>query len=87
MTPQEKAKELVDKFSEYASEEGIQSGDKNLCAKECALIAVQEIIKELEQLSKPEYTIFVTSYEPLQTMQGYEKKDYWDEVKEEIEKL
>lgn len=75
MTPQEKAKELVDKFSEYASDEGIQSGDKNLCAKECALIAVEEILKEITDI---EYA-YITVYGAL--------KEYWKDVKQEIEKL
>ena len=45
MTPQEKAKELVDRFSfRIKTTECISNNSKN--AKECALIAVEELIKE-----------------------------------------
>jgi hypothetical protein len=43
MTPKEKAKELVDNFSNFTIQESWQS--KNYFAIECALIAVKEIIK------------------------------------------
>jgi hypothetical protein len=42
MTPQEKAVELVNKFSDYTVQESWQS--KNYFAIECALIAVDEIL-------------------------------------------
>lgn len=80
MTPEQKAKELVDAFSNYT---GIFRYD----AKFCALIAVEEIIKEIEQLRKPEYTTFIISYEEQITMDGYQKLSYWQQVKTEIEKL
>jgi len=41
MTPQEKAKELFDKFIQYAYD-GASSSEEN--AQECALIAVEEIL-------------------------------------------
>jgi hypothetical protein len=48
MTPKEKAKELVDKFTNLY--EGINLGlAKKHWAKQSALIAVDEIIKELER--------------------------------------
>ena len=70
-TAKEKAKELIDKYSNIE----IQIGGKydgyismDLCdAKECALIAVDEILDILNQLSL-EY-------------------EYWQEVKQEIYKL
>ena len=52
MTPKEKAKELVSKFSDYTVQESWQS--KNYFAIECALIAVTEIIKEKNGCSKYE---------------------------------
>ena len=47
MTPKEKAKELVDKFIEHTMDWDILDGyvDDMLRAKQCALIAVDEIIK------------------------------------------
>lgn len=66
MTPQEKAKELVNKFScKVAGQAAI---------KKCALIAVDEIIKTLVELSNGEFTFI------------YEVK-YYQDVKQEIEKL
>ena len=59
MSPKEKAKELVDKFT-FRCEEC----DYDWNAKQCALIAVDEIIKN-----------FFSNF------------DYWQEVKQEIEKL
>lgn len=80
MTPQVKAKGLVEKF--YSEIMVFRT------AKQCALIAVDEMIKELEQLRKPEYTTFIIEYgEPGITMDGYEKIIYCQEVKEEIQKL
>lgn len=88
MTPKEKAKELVDKF--------IKTNGNSFFAKECALIAVDEIVKMLMSLYKPEYTSFNTVNELMykfeesdecDVMDGYEMVMYYDEVKTEIEKL
>ena len=70
MTPKEKAKELVDKFFEYTYRVKWDI-DKNKWehnfdqSKQCALIAVDEILK-----TNP-----------------YKARNYWQEVKTEIEKL
>jgi hypothetical protein len=79
MTPKEKAKELFDKYF-LLSESAI---DKNLgwvisalnkgLSKQCALIAVDELIKE-ELLW-------------LQEVGGNESESEWIKVKQEIEKL
>ncbi len=74
MTPQEKAKELIDKFGKvnvYISIEprDIECSAKDLdsnTSKQCALIAVDEIYSNNTDESK---------------------NDYWIEVKQEIEKL
>jgi hypothetical protein len=67
MTPKKKAKELVDKFDELLTY--LESKSK---AKDCALIAVDEILKvcenEISHCSDKTYF-------------------YWQEVKQEIEKL
>ena len=77
MTAKEKAEELVDKYivvaPMYFSE-----------AKQCALIAVDEIIK-----SNPAEFILVDNVtDPLKPRYEYiSNKDFWQEVKHEIEKL
>ena len=58
MTPKEKAEELFDNFFNLYPNQ-----DAYFIAKQCALIAVDEIIKVLPH------------------------PDYWQEVKQEIEKL
>jgi len=71
MTPQEKAKELVDKFYDIEYADFYQNNGYSMNWSEiqqCALIAVDEII---EVLSK--------DINPL--------VNYWFQVKEEIEKL
>lgn len=73
LTPKEKAQELVDKMcniEERFGSVGIYEG------KECALIAVDEIIK----LYNPE------NY-GLEMDTAFESIYYWQEVKKEIEKL
>jgi hypothetical protein len=68
MTPQEKAKELLDKMTTNTNNETLMY--KNKFAKECALIAVDEII---------DYLISNKITGTLMT--------YWQEIKQEIEKL
>ena len=63
MTPNEKAKELVDKYYNVGDQEFDYS-------KEFALIAVDEIIKAMDSVMLPN---------PF--------KQYWNEVKKEIQKL
>ena len=88
MTPKEKAKELYDKY-EFVY---IQNYTSKHEVKQCALLAVDEIILILEGLHKPEYTCF-DIYEPKQftiseeVTDGYMLKDYFEQVKAEIEKL
>jgi hypothetical protein len=69
MTPKEKADKLVNEM--YTCYQG--HIDK-YTAKQCALIAVDEIIKENDLFDRTD---------------GYVQKriDYWQEVKQEIEKL
>ena len=67
MTPKEKAKELVDRF---------RIGDRNMKskAKQCALICVDEILKNSLQL-------------PVLLSTAVSEEIYWEEVKQEIDKL
>ena len=70
MTPKDKAKELIVNFSDV----GLITSTE---AKQCALIAVDEILDNNEQcLSR-----YRTNYDRICI------KEYWLEVKQEIEKL
>ena len=73
MTPKEKAEELVDKFYYIPNSQGIFMM-QDYQAKECALIAVDEILNEnsIREGNNDE----IITYEP-----------YWLKVKQEIEKL
>lgn len=70
MTPKEKSKELFMRNFEITVDD--------YCAKQCALIAVDEIIK-----SEPTFnsSIFQGSF------LISDNTEYWEEVKQEIEKL
>jgi hypothetical protein len=80
MTPKEKAKELVDKM--YDSMD-IQDGNLWQSTKQCALIAVEQIIDEYQSISDLESTLVVNQ----QVMSIVDKIVYWNEVKQEIEQL
>jgi hypothetical protein len=92
MTPKEKAFELVDTYKFVLWSEDTQCGEEILCtviAKKCALIAVDEIIEERyfhnehhQQNSKLKYHIEIELAERLEST-----RNYWGEVKNEIEKL
>jgi hypothetical protein len=70
MTPKEKAKELVDKMYQHQwRKDTIEFRN----AKQCALIAVEEILNT-HLLSE-------------KNILGIHPVDYWQEVKQEIEKL
>jgi hypothetical protein len=72
MTPKEKAIELVHKFC--STTEGLYKSKKNIKnAKQCALIAVDEILNEFPQGFKGNFE--------------ERRKQYWKEVKKEIELL
>jgi hypothetical protein len=70
--PKEKAKELVDKFIPHSS-----GNSNNNEAKECAIIAVDEIIElyEFHLISNPD------------DKRVMDTLNYFDEVKQELEKL
>ena len=69
MTPKEKAKELINEFIEVVTEGNFPS----VKAKECALIAVNEI---LSFINKNDIDVW-----------NRDILTYWQEVKQEIEKL
>jgi len=76
----EKAIDLVDKM--YDSMD-IQDGNLWQSTKQCALILVEQIIDEYQSISDLESTLVVNQ----QVMSIVDKIVYWNEVKQEIEKL
>jgi len=68
MTPKEKAKELFDKYFEATN--------NYYQAKQCALIAVDELIES--------HLLLTTTHEAKPSIRC---KTYWQEVKKEIEAL
>jgi hypothetical protein len=74
MTPKEKAEELVDKFR-------ISKAITESYAKQCALIAVDELIKYHDDLMD------VVRYELPSNIVAVIPYKYWDDVKQETEKL
>ncbi len=72
MEAKDKAKELVDKYLDNKCFDGRYGEDYNYIY--CALIAVDEIINTL-------------SIEPIRVNNNYQTLNYWQEVKQEIEKL
>ena len=74
MSPKDKAEELVDKFYPRATSYSSDRKNQKDNAKQCALIAVDEIIN-----SNPHSNPFNTNVESTMS--------YWQEVKYEIEKL
>ena len=79
MIPQEKTKDLVEQFIEHTVEwDKIKevAFDSEFHAKQCALIAVDEILDELSEI------VMVTSSKYI-----IKHINYYQEVKQEIEKL
>ena len=82
MTPQEKANNLVNQYRIILMREDTDCGNEILCsriAKECGLIAVDEI---LELTKRPTYNPFDWN-----EITGFYYDKYWQEVKQEIDKL
>lgn len=85
-TPEKAADELIEKYRQHTS--GCDyfycyedSAGEIKKAIQCAIIDVTGKIELLEQLHKPEYTTFITQREPeVETMDGYELKDFWNAV-------
>lgn len=73
MIPKEKANDLVNKFFEFDFNEFLSDEE---CAKQCALICVNEIIEELDFISE----LMTSNYD-------WHRNKYWQEVKQELEKI
>jgi hypothetical protein len=82
MTPKEKAQQLFDLMFEEIYNKGMY--DDVYRAKQCALITVNEIL-ELKE-TQEEYQIQYDNGEWSREI-GYRYSKYWQEVKQEIEKL
>ena len=82
MTPKEKAGVLVDKFWKSCYDKHDIAKLVKADAKQCALIAVDELIESFN-------SIYDASIRNIEKYSGakYGMKDYWQEVKQEIEKL
>jgi hypothetical protein len=78
MTPKEKAQELYDKFRVKVHDRDGTSAMNGFEAKQCALIAVDEIMNFMEKDDKESKTCYWANHPTL---------SYWDKVKQEIEKL
>lgn len=78
MTPKEKEDELFLKFAMYLRANLMHDEDANEDAKQCALIAVDEIVEIFE---------FMVVASNLEDHQLTAILNYWDKVKEEIEAL
>lgn len=82
MTPKEKAEELIEKY--YSLYEGIElSLARKHWARRSALIAVNEIL----EATKTKYKWGGGSPEKLVHFEEVKYDTYWQEVKQEIEKL
>ena len=81
MTPKEKAQELFGKYAMYLRSNLRYDEEANEDAKVCALIAVDELIKYHDDLMD------VVRYELPSNIVAVIPYKYWDEVKQEIEKL
>lgn len=88
MTPKEKAEDLVGKFKTPLILSDTDAGEEIICttiSKECALIAVDEIIYSRKDDTRFNDTLSSTSSEYYTPHPMY--LTYWNKVKTEIEKL
>jgi len=84
MTPKEKAKELFGKFAMYLRANLLYDEEANEDAKQCALIAVDEIIKQFVGVYDSFKDAGVLDSTNVENSANYK---YWQEVKQEIKKL
>jgi len=96
MTAKEKANELYDKFDNLHCTTCDEYPELEVCRlchhqiKQCALICVKEIIEAINDtnynvFSEAEYNMFECTSDDNYVWE--EKNKYWQEVKQEIEKL
>jgi hypothetical protein len=79
MTPKEKALELVEKFRlKVLDYDG--NGINGFKAKQCALLAVDEMIDEYQSMSDLDSILFINN----EHINVINKLVYWQEVKQEL---
>lgn len=87
----EKAIELVARFENSLNH--IEMGTNGIedmihtRAKFAALLCGEEIVKQLDELCKPEYTSFWHGDKAGETVDGYALKEFWEQVNEAINNL
>jgi hypothetical protein len=73
MTPKEKAEELLSHYNSILIDEISHGGARGYASYKCALVAVDEILEDnVDDMSEELFDIRI---------------EYWQEVKQEIEKL
>jgi len=77
MTPKEKAEELVLKYLRIRTDKMFNGWWHKKMAKQCALIAVDEVQRLIKDLSSCNYRFIYI----------IDEMNFWNEVKQEIEKL
>lgn len=85
MTPSEKAAHLAGCFYQLFKVD-LENSISVREANACAIIVCDKIIKQLEELCKPEYTSFWHGEKAGETVDGYELKDFWEQVKQILSK-
>jgi hypothetical protein len=77
MTPKEKGEELFDKFNyQICNDNGISENDSSeFCAKQCAIIAVDEIL----------YALNVPPIKDEHSILWKAENEYWQQVKSAIQ--
>ena len=85
MTPKEKAEDLINSFRIILMNEDTDCGNEILCtliAKQCAITTINEISRVC-----PYIDLKVRETEEQLNAFDFQFLSYWEEVKEEIEKL
>lgn len=83
MTAKKKAKELFDKFENFSDDVPHCNWNRN--TKYCVLIAIDEILKEINNIEDQRGASFRHSEEI--TLNHHEEIQFWNDVKTELEKL
>ena len=85
MTPKEKAEELFDKFKDLTLNVEHDDDQNNFTAKQCALMAVNELMKAPHDSHY--YAGFIPEDAEPTDFFWDEFENFWNEVKQEIEKI
>ena len=78
MTPEEKAKELIDKFKEYCFHNFDNDAEEQRInnAKECALITTEYLMKQLDNIGQS----------IIHAERNF-RMNYWEQVRNELKKI